>query len=96
MRTESRELKDLISVGPAMLRDFQLLGIRSVAHLAKQDPRALYAKLGRVAGRHQDICVLDTFHSAVAQARNPRLPADRCQWWRWSRKRKKAAASQSR
>lgn len=50
MRTESRELKDLISVGPAMLRDFQLLGIQSVAHLAKQDPRALYAKLGRVAG----------------------------------------------
>jgi len=96
MRTESRELKDLISVGPAMLRDFQLLGIRSVAHLAKQDPRALYAKLGRVAGRHQDICVLDTFHSAVAQARNPRLPADRCQWWWWSRKRKKAAASRSR
>jgi nucleotidyltransferase/DNA polymerase involved in DNA repair len=96
MRTESRELKDLISVGPAMLRDFQLLGIQSVAHLAKQDPRAMYAKLGRVAGRHQDICVLDTFHSAVAQARNPRLPADRCQWWWWSRKRKKAAASQSR
>jgi nucleotidyltransferase/DNA polymerase involved in DNA repair len=96
MRTASRELKELISVGPALLRDFKLLGIRSVAHLAKQDPRALYAKLGRVARRHQDICVLDTFHSAIAQARNPRLPADQCRWWWWSRKRKKAAASRAR
>jgi hypothetical protein len=27
----------------------------------------------------------------VAQARNPRLPAQKCQWWYWSRKRKSAA-----
>jgi len=94
MRTEDRKLKDLISIGPATLRDFKLLGIRGVAHLAKQDPRALYDQLGRLARQHQDICVLDTFHSAVAQARNPGLPADQCQWWWWSRKRKKAAASQ--
>lgn len=96
MRAENRKLKDLISIGPAMLRDFQLLGIRGVAHLAKQDPRLLYDKLGRVARQHQDICVLDTFHSAVAQARDPRLPADQCRWWWWSRKRKKDASAQSR
>jgi hypothetical protein len=24
----------------------------------------------------------------VAQARNPLLPADQCQWWYWSRQRK--------
>jgi nucleotidyltransferase/DNA polymerase involved in DNA repair len=96
MKTENRKLKDLISIGPAMLRDFELLGIRSVPYLAKQDPRALYDKLGRIARQHQDICVLDTFHSAVAQARNPRLPAEQCQWWWWSRKRNKAAASKSR
>jgi nucleotidyltransferase/DNA polymerase involved in DNA repair len=83
-----RALADLISVGPAMLRDFELLGIRSVAQLAKQDPQRLYEKLDRVAGQHQDICVLDVFHAAVAQARNPRLPAEQCQWWYWSRKRK--------
>lgn len=96
MSSDKRELKDLISIGPAMLRDFKLLEIRSIAHLAKQDPRALYDKLGRIARQHLDICVLDTFHSAVAQARNPRLPAEQCQWWWWSRKRKKAAGSQSR
>ena len=88
MRTERRELKDLISIGPAMLRDFELLGIRSVAQLAKRDPKKMYTKLGRIAKQHQDICVLDTFEAAVAQARNPRLPVEKCQWWWWSEKRK--------
>ncbi len=88
MKNDGRQLKDLISIGPAMLRDFELLNIRSVEQLAKQDPKTLYARLGRVAKRHQDICVLDTFEAAVAQARNPRLPAEQCQWWWWSKKRK--------
>src|ERR1700746_2394852 len=88
MRKEERELKDLISIGPAMLRDFELLGIRSVGQLAKQDAKRLYAKLGRVAKQHQDICVLDTFEAAVAQAKNPRLAVEKCQWWWWSEKRK--------
>ena len=83
-----RQLRDLISIGPAMLRDFELLGIRSVAQLAKQDPKKLYAKLGRIARRHQDICVLDTFEAAIAQAKNPRLPVEKCQWWWWSERRK--------
>jgi hypothetical protein len=70
-----------------MLRDFQLLGIRSVAQLARQNPHRLYEKLCRVARQHQDICVLDTFCAAVAQAKNPRLAAEKCQWWYWSKKR---------
>jgi hypothetical protein len=86
-----RQLQDLISIGPAMLRDFQLLGVRSVSQLAKQDPRKLYSRLERLTGTHQDPCVLDTFQAAVAQARNPRLPAEKCQWWYWSRKRKSEA-----
>lgn len=88
MRSERRELKDLISIGPAMLRDFELLGIRSVRQLARQSPQALYNKLGRVAPEHLDTCVLDTFAAAVAQASNPRLPAEQCQWFWWSKKRK--------
>jgi nucleotidyltransferase/DNA polymerase involved in DNA repair len=91
-----RELKDLISIGPAMLRDFELLGIRSVAQLAKQDPKKLYSKLGRIARQHQDICVLDTFEAAIAQARNPRLPVEKCQWWWWSEKRKKVVSDEWR
>jgi nucleotidyltransferase/DNA polymerase involved in DNA repair len=91
MSAKTKELGELISIGPAMLRDFELLGIRSVEQLAKQDPEKLYARLGRVARQHQDICVLDVFRAAVAQARNPQLPAEQCQWWYWSRKRKDSA-----
>ena len=83
-----RQLGDLISIGPAMLRDFDQLGIRSVAQLAKQDPKKMYNRLGRLTGQRVDPCVLDTFCAAVAQARNPRLPAEQCQWWYYSRKRK--------
>jgi nucleotidyltransferase/DNA polymerase involved in DNA repair len=96
VKNASRELKDLVSVGPAMLRDLELLGVRSVAQLAKQDPHRLYEKLGRAARQHQDLCVLDTFCAAVAQARNPRLPAAECQWWWWSKKRKTAHRQRGR
>ena len=83
-----RQLSDLVSIGPAMLRDFDQLGIRSVAQLAKQDPQKMYTRLERLTGQHVDPCVLDTFCAAVAQAGNPRLPAEQCQWWYYSRKRK--------
>jgi hypothetical protein len=76
-----------------MLRDFDLLGIRSVAQLARTNPERLYEKLCRVTGKSIDICCLDVFTCAVAQARNPRLPAAKCQWWYWSRQRKAGAAA---
>jgi pathogenicity locus Cdd1 protein len=88
MATSGRQLAELISIGPAMLRDFERLGIRSVAQLARQNPQRMYARLNRATGERQDPCVLDTFCAAVAQARNPRLPTEQCQWWYWSRKRK--------
>src|SRR5882762_4617582 len=91
MARTTRQLDDLISIGPAMLRDFELLGIRSVAQLARKNPERLYEKLGRVAGQQQDIWVLDTFGAAVAEARDPRLPAEQCEWWYWSRKRKEGS-----
>ena len=90
--SRSQPLGLLISVGPAALRDFERLGIRSVAQLARQSPRQLYQRLNRVTGQRQDICVLDVFAAAVAQARNPRLPAEQCRWWYWSRRRKSANA----
>jgi Pathogenicity locus len=86
--TSTRKLQELFSIGPAMLRDLDQLGIHSVAQLAKQDPKKMYRRLERLTGQRQDPCVLDTFHAAVAQARNPRLAAEKCQWWYWSRKRK--------
>jgi nucleotidyltransferase/DNA polymerase involved in DNA repair len=93
MKTQSRELVDLISVGPTMLRDFEMLGVRTVAQLARQNPRRLYERLCRKTGQRVDICSRDVFEAAVAQARNPRLPAEQCQWWYWSRKRKQNKAA---
>ncbi|MCU1240841.1 MAG: hypothetical protein JWO71_1567 [Candidatus Acidoferrum typicum] len=89
MRSDPRELSDLISVGPAMLRDFEILGVCSVSQLARRNPERLYESLCRVAPQHQDICCLDVFRAAVAQAKDPHLSADQCQWWYWSRNRKR-------
>jgi Pathogenicity locus len=92
---QTRKLADLASVGPAMLRDFDLLGIRSVKQLARQKPEALYEKLCVRTGQQVDICCLDVFAAAVAQAKNPRLPAEQRNWWYWSRKRKARDARQA-
>ena len=88
MSTQQRRLEDLVSVGPAMVRDFRLLGIHSIAQLSRRNPEKLYEKLCEITGQVPDICCLDVFRAAVAQARNPRLPASQCQWWYWSRRRK--------
>src|SRR5262249_54038659 len=88
MPIQQRRLEDLISVGPAMLHDFDLLGIRSVKQLARQNPARLYQKLCRLTGERVDPCCQDGFTAAVAQARDPLLPAEQCQWWYWSRQRK--------
>ncbi len=50
MATDKRRLQGLVSVGPAMLKDFELLGIRSVKQLARQKPESLYERLCRVTG----------------------------------------------
>lgn len=91
-----RRLEDLISVGPAMLADFEQLGIRSVAQLARRNPQRMYERLCERSGVRQDPCCLDVFSAAVAQARNPRLPAGQCQWWYWSRRRKAERAKKER
>ncbi len=88
MKLQQRRLVELISIGPAMLRDFDLLGIKTVQQLARQNPVRLYQKLCRITGQRVDICCQDVFSAAVAQARNPLLPPEQCQWWYWSRQRK--------
>jgi hypothetical protein len=88
MPVKERELRDLVSIGPAMLRDFDLLGIASVAQLSRRNPERLYERLCQTTGQPQDICCLDVFRAAVAQARNPLLPPEQRQWWYWSRRRK--------
>ena len=90
---KQRELKDLDGIGKEMLKDFVVLGVGSVAELARRNPEKLYEQLCVKTGQRQDICVLDVFRCAVAQARahvgNRRLPAAQRNWWWWSRLRKK-------
>ncbi len=74
------KLEDLVSVGRTICRDF-----------AKHEPDNLYRKLCRKVGTRLDPCVLDTFRAAVAQARDPKLPLQKCRWWYWSRVRKASA-----
>jgi hypothetical protein len=88
MPLTDRRLADLVFVGPAMLRDFDLLGIQSVAELARHNPEKLYERLCLKTGQAVDICCFDVFSAAVAQARNPRLRSEQRNWWYWSRKRK--------
>ena len=86
--TDSRRLEDLVSIGPAMLEDFRRLRIRGVRELARRNPEQLYERFCALTGQTHDICCLDVFRAAVAQARNPNLPAAQKQWWYWSRLRK--------
>jgi nucleotidyltransferase/DNA polymerase involved in DNA repair len=86
----ARQLSDLVSIGPAMLKDFELLGVRSVRELARRKPEKLYEQLCAATRQRVDICCLDVFRAAVAQAKNPRLPAAQKNWWYWSRQRLKS------
>ena len=95
-KLSERRLEDLWSVGPAIRRDLEMLGVTSVKELARRKPDTLYRDLCRKTRLRQDICVLDVFHAAVAQARDPNLPIERCVWWYWSRVRKAAQVRQKR
>lgn len=86
---DTRSLKALRSVGPATQRDLRRLGIDSVALLAGQNPLDLYESLQQSMGVAVDICMLDVFACAVAQARDPQLAQEQCDWFWWSKERKK-------
>ena len=90
MRNPTR-LTDLRGVGPSIAADLRQLGILTVEQLAFSDGRELYDRLCASTGQRQDPCVEDTFVCAVAQARDPNLPAEQRNWWYWSRLRKHGA-----
>ena len=83
-----RRLRDLRGVGKSIAADLDLLGVRSVDQLARQDGQRLYLNLCQISGSQQDPCVLDVFRCAVAQAQDPELPREQRDWWWWSRQRK--------
>ena len=85
---ETRQLRELYSVGPATVRDLKTLGITRVEQLVGKDAQKLYDRLGRLAGKRYDPCMMDVLSAAIAQAQDPNLPKEKRKWWYWSRIRK--------
>jgi nucleotidyltransferase/DNA polymerase involved in DNA repair len=85
---DKRKLKDLVSVGPATLADFKELGITEVEDLLTEDARRLFQRLQRIKEQRVDPCCEDVFRTAIEQARNPKLPIEKQQWFYWSKIRK--------
>ena len=81
---DDMELADLRNVGKAALKDFEVLGIVSVAQLAAEEPRNLYDRLCALTNARHDPCVEDVFAAAIHQART----GEALDWWIFSRERK--------
>jgi nucleotidyltransferase/DNA polymerase involved in DNA repair len=79
------ELLQLMNVGAATCRDFQLLGIKSIEELANASADNLYMKLQIITGQAQDPCVWDIFAAAINEARTGKKEP----WWHWTKIRKK-------
>ncbi len=60
-----KKFQDIPNVGPAMERDFLLLGFTSPNELIIQNPFTLYKKLEKITGKKQDPCVLDTYMAVI-------------------------------
>jgi len=90
LKSDTRQLSDLHGIGRAMLKDFDMLGVHSVAELARCEGDELYHRLCKITKTRMDPCVHDTFVCAVEQARNPKLAREKCDWWYWSAIRKKS------
>ena len=81
--------EDIPNIGPAMAKDFRLLGLSEPSELAGKDPYALYDELCERTGTRHDPCVIDTFISAVRFMEGaPPRP-----WWHYTDERKARTAS---
>lgn len=89
---DKRQLSDLVSVGPATLADFKVLGIHTVRDLKKHDAVTLFQELCMLTGVQHDPCVEDVFQAAIEQAKNPKLVGQKTKWSYWSEIRKKRDA----
>ena len=79
-----RRFEDIPNIGPAMAKDFAVLGLAKPSDLAGRDPYALYDELCARTGVRHDPCVIDTFISAVRFMDGaPPLP-----WWHYTAERK--------
>ncbi len=82
-------LRDLRNIGKAMCKDFELLGIASVAQLARCSADTLYTRIQQITGSGHDPCVWDTFAAAIHQAKT----GEALPWWAFTKVRKARAAN---
>jgi len=85
---DNRKLLDLVSVGPATVRDLAKMGITRVDQLRDQDAVEMCLRLHKITQERVDPCVEDVFRAAIEQARDPELSQEKCQWFYWSKIRK--------
>jgi hypothetical protein len=62
---DANVLTDIPNIGPAMVRDFGLLAIRSPQDLIGKDPQQLYEELSKIKNKRQDPCVLYTLRAVI-------------------------------
>ena len=62
---EVEKFQDIPNVGPAMERDFAMLGLNKPADLIHKTPFALYTRMCKISGVRQDPCVLDTYIAVI-------------------------------
>ncbi|MBY0310288.1 helix-hairpin-helix domain-containing protein [Patescibacteria group bacterium] len=82
---EVKKFQDIPNVGPAMARDFAILGLKAPKDLVLKDPLKLYKKMCTIRGVRQDPCVLDTYMAAIDFMNG----APSCPWWSYTKTRKK-------
>ena len=84
LEAETQSLSNLRNIGKAMLADFRLLGITSVAQLATQNADELYVRLCVLTRSRHDPCVHDTFAASIHQAKT----GEALSWWAFTPSRK--------
>ena len=82
------KLEDLPNIGPAIARDFRMLGITTPRQLKGKNPVKLYEALNRKTRTRHDPCLLDCFMAATDFVNGaPAKP-----WWKYTPKRKRLTA----
>lgn len=80
-----KRFEDIPNIGPAMVRDFKLLGLKNPSELKAKDPLALYKKICQITHSHHDPCVLDTYMAAIDFMNG----AEAKPWWKYTSVRKR-------
>jgi len=81
---EKNELLSLKNVGPAVLKDLEVLGICKIAQLRSETADHLYKELQKRTGIKQDPCMWDVFAAIIHEAKT----GEKLPWWHWTKIRK--------